>query len=309
MGGVVVIALLTLLVVWVAPAGARCLRAMRATNARDRPAELLRVAIRGLPADRAEWGRAMLGELDEAPGSRARWRFSLGCAKAATAWRVRERLGGSHRDGAAVRAVILAAVAASLALGAYGPVRYRLPGATWPAVLTLVAVLLAYVLCALGLSRGMAPRAVVARRHGLIGGLAVGAAWLVVLFPTAPLKEWVAAPLLVAMLAPASVAALTARATRDARAATAAALWCGLAGGLVVFVISATAAYLQAGGPFDPQLIRDFQASGAPDLTAYAVSDNLGEALAMLMIVPTVALAAGSLAARLGPRVAQPARD
>jgi hypothetical protein len=61
-------------------------------------------------------------------------------------------------------------------------------------------VLLGYVVCALGLSRGMTPRAVVARRYGLLGGVAIGAAWLVVIFPTASLKEWVFAPLAIASL-------------------------------------------------------------------------------------------------------------
>ena len=302
MGGVVAIALLTLVVTLVVPAAARSLSAVRTSGGRDRAAVVLSLAIRGLPDDRADWGQAMRGELDEAHGARARWRFSLGCVNAVVALRVRASLGGSHRDGAVARTVVVTAVAAALALGAYGLVRYPLLRASWPAVLLLLAVLLGYVSCALGLSRGMAPRAVVARRYGLLGGVAIGAAWLVVLFPTAPLKEWVAAPLAIVMLGPASVAALAARATRDARAATGAAMWCGLAGGLIVFVIWVTATYLHDGSPLDPQLIRDFHASGAPDLTTYAVSDNLGSALGMLVIIPTIALAAGSLAARVAPR-------
>ena len=170
-------------------------------------------------------------------------------------------------------------------------------------------MLLGYLACALGLSRGMEAGAVVARRYGLLGGIALGAGWLVVLFPTGPLKEWVAMPLAIVMLGPAGVAALAGRATRDAKAATAAATWCGLVGGLLVFVIWVTATYLHDGGPFDPQLIRDFHASGARDLTAYAVSDNLGSALGMLMIIPTVALAAGSLAARIASDATRPGRD
>jgi hypothetical protein len=307
MGGLFIIALLAVAVARVAPAAARGLRALRVSDGRDRPAAVLLLAIRGLPADRADWGQAMRGELDEAQGPGARWRFSLGCVKAAVALRIRESLGGSHRDGAVARTVVVAAVAAALVLSGYGLVRYPLPGASWAAVLTLLTVLLGYVLCALGLSRGMAPRAVVARRYGLLGGVVIGAAWLVVLFPTAPLKEWVLAPLMIVMLGPASVAALTGRATRDARAATAAALWCGLVGGLLVFVVWVTATYLHDGRPIDPQLIRDFHASGARDLTAYAISDNLGGALGMLIVIPTVALAAGSLAARIGSHITRPA--
>jgi hypothetical protein len=271
---------------------------------------VLLLAIRALPADRSDWGQAMIRELDEAQGSRARWRFSRGCVKTVVALRARASLGGSHRDGAVARSVVLAAVAAALALCGYGLVHYPFLGATggtWPAVLMLLVVLLGYVVCALGLSRGMTPKAVAARRYGVFGGVAIGAGWLVVIFPTAPLKEWVFAPLAIAVLGPAGIAALARRATQDARAATAAAMWCGLVGGLAVFVIWVTAAYLHDGGPFDPQLIRDFRASGASDLTAYAVSDNLGGALGMLVIVPTVALAAGSLAARAATHM-RPAR-
>jgi hypothetical protein len=299
MGGVFLIAVLTLVVAGALPAAVRARRAMG--GCRDHAARVLLLAVSGLPADRADWGQAMLAELDEARGSRARWRFSLGCVKAVGTLRVRASLGGSHRD-AAVRSVVLGAVAAALALGVYGLIRYpslRAGDGAWTAALTLLAALLGYVACALCLSRGMTPRAVLARRYGLLGGVAVGAAWLVVLFPTAPLKEWVFAPLAMGMLGPACVAALAARASRDPKAATSAAMWCGLVGGLVVFVISVTATYLHGGRPFDPQLIRDFHASGAPDLTAYAISDTLGTALGMLVVIPTVALAAGSLAARV----------
>jgi hypothetical protein len=302
MGGVFVIALLTLVAARLAPAIVRGLRAMRVGDAGDRAALVLSVAIRGLPPGRADWGQAMLGELHEAQGSRARWRFSLGCLNAALAMRVRASLGGSHRDGVVVRTMVLAAVAAALALGAYGLVRYPLLSATqgaWAGILALLAVLLGYIVCALGLSRGMTPQAVVARRYGLLGGVAIGAAWLVAIFPTASLKEWVFAPLAIAILGPASVAVLAGRATGDTKAATAGSLWCGLVGGIVVFVIWVTATYLHDGRPFDPQLIRDFHASGAANLTAYAVSGNLSAALGMLAIIPTVALAAGSLAARM----------
>jgi hypothetical protein len=301
-GGVFLIAVLALVYARAAPAALRTLRATRVGEHRDRAALMLALAVGGLPPGRADWGQAMLGELDEAHGSWARWRFSLGCTNAVLKMRVRESAGGSHRDGALVRATVLGAVAAALALGGYGLVRYPLladgDGAR-AALLTLLATLAAYAACALCLSRGMTPRAVVARRYGLRGGVALGAAWLVVIFPTAPLKEWVFVPLAMAMLGPACVAVLAGRATRDAKAATGASMWCGLVGGLVVFVIWVTATYLHDGRPFDPQLIRDFHASGAPDLTAYAVSDNLGGALGMLLMIPVIALAAGSLAARI----------
>jgi hypothetical protein len=293
--------LLALLGARVVPAVVRAARGARTAGRGDRAAAVLSLAVRGLPGDRADWGRAMTGELDEAHGSRERWRFSLGCVGAVLTLRIRESLGGSHRDGVVARSVVLAACAAALALGAYGLIRYpdlRGSDGARAAVLALPAVLLGYAVAALGLSRGMTAGAVVARRIGLFGGVVVGAAWLVAIFPTAALKEWVLVPLAIALLGPATVAAVTGRVTRDAKAATAGAAWSGLLGGLVVFVIWMTATYLRDGRPLDPQLIRDFHASGAHDLTAFAVSGNLGSALGLLVMIPTVALAAGTLGAR-----------
>jgi len=66
-----------------------------------------------------------------------------------------------------------------------------------------------------------------------------------------------------------------------------------------VFIVWVTVTYTHAGGPYDPGLIRDFYKSGAPDLTTYGVSDNLGSGLVLLLMIPTVALALGSLTARL----------
>ncbi len=78
-----------------------------------------------------------------------------------------------------------------------------------------------------------------------------------------------------------------------------AALWSGLVGGLSVFIVWVTLTYTNAGGPYDSGLIRDFQRSGAPDLATYAVNDNLGSGLVLLLMIPTVALALGLLTARL----------
>ena len=47
------------------------------------PERLLRWAVGLLAPQRAEWGQAMLGELDYIDGRVRRWRFALGCAGAA----------------------------------------------------------------------------------------------------------------------------------------------------------------------------------------------------------------------------------
>ena len=114
-------------------------------------------------------------------------------------------------------------------------------------------------------------------------------------------------PLLIALFGPAIVAAVAGHRANDSRTGTLAALWSGLVGGLCVFIVWVTLTYTNAGGPYDSGLIRDFHRSGAPDLTTYAVSDDLGSGLVLLLMIPTVALALGSLTTRMAPP-RQPAR-
>lgn len=49
----------------------------------DWPERLLIAAVRRMPAQRREWGEAMLAELASVQLSRARWRFAIGCAATA----------------------------------------------------------------------------------------------------------------------------------------------------------------------------------------------------------------------------------
>ena len=52
-------------------------------DARDIPRHLLTLAVRRMPAERRDWGRAMLAELAQLQNPSTRWRFALGCAQAA----------------------------------------------------------------------------------------------------------------------------------------------------------------------------------------------------------------------------------
>jgi hypothetical protein len=243
----------------------------------------------------------MGNELDHVRGARARWRFSLGCTWAAALIHARAISSRPTRGAQSLRAVVFTGIAGALALAAYGLVHY--PGLrsgynAWPSVVAFVALLLGYVVITLALSSSRRPHASIARRYGLAGGLAIGAAWFVIYSPTSLLKGWVGVPLAVVLLGPACIAALAGRSARDAKVGTHAALWSGIVGGLVVFIVWVTATYLRDGAPYDPALLRDFHRSGAPDLAAYAVSDDLGGGLVLLLIVPMIALALGSLTAR-----------
>jgi hypothetical protein len=207
------------------------------------------------------------------------------------------------RGAEGLRTAVLGTVGAALVLAAYGLVRYpglRSGAGVWGACGFLILLLICYAAAALTLSRGTTRQARAARRFGAAGGLVVGAAWFASLAPPHMLKPWVFVPLLVALVVPACVAGLAGRADRDA--ATAAAIWSGLVGGLLVFVIWVAGTYARNGRPYDPQMLRDFHRAGGHDLAAYAVSDNLGAAIGLLAIIPVVALAAGSLVARAAAR-------
>jgi hypothetical protein len=292
---VLVFALVVLAVLFVVPA---IVHGLRGGVGPDRSRQLLALAARSLPPDRLDWKEAMIGEFDHIQGRRARWRFSLGCA-----WAIgRIRVQSPEPGGAGLRAVIVGCAVVSFALVAYGLIQY--PGLHsepnfWGAMIVFLLTLLTYAVLAVLLARGASDQSINARRFGLLGGITVGAGWLLGIAPPAVLKGWVFLPLLIALAGPAVVAALAGHRTRDLRTATLTALWTGLVAGLTVFIIWTTTTYTNAGGPYDDGLLRDFHTSGAHDLPTYAISDNLGSGLVLLILIPTVALALGTLAARI----------
>ena len=274
----------------------------------DAAAKLLALAVAGLPESHRDWGRAMSAELETVSGGGPRWRFSLGCARAAGLIQARVTLTSRERGGAGLRAVIGAGGCTAVALAVYGLARYpglRSGADAGIAAVAFVALLVAYGAVTLSLSRGTGLRDVTARRHGMVGGVVIGAAWLVVLSPTEVAKEWVLVPLTVALLGPSCVAALAARAGAVVTAGSRAALLSGIVAGLLVFAVWMTATYARDGRPYDAQLLRDFPRSGAPDLATLAISDALASALTLLTLIPLAALAFGSLGARL-PRTTNP---
>jgi hypothetical protein len=265
---------------------------------RDQARRLLALTVRGLPRDRLEWGQAMLRELDHVQGRRSRWRFSLGCAWAAG----RIRLRSPEPGGAGLRTVICGSTTVSFGLVCYGLVQYpglRSEPNLWGAMLVFLATLLVYVALAVVLARGVSQQSIAARRFGLVGGLATGAGWLLGIAPPAALKGWVFLPLLIALIGPALVATIAGHRSRDARTGSLTALWSGLVGGLTVFIVWTIVTYVNAGGPYDTGLVNDFRQSGAHDLPTYAINDNLGSGLVLLLLIPTVALAVGTLGTRL----------
>jgi hypothetical protein len=277
------------------------------------PAGVLALAVAHMHG-RPDWGRAMQAELGHVLGVRQRWRFSLGCARAMVAIHVRGALRSREGGGSTLRAVVFGAVVTAAGLVAYGFARYpglRSGSDWWAALAGFVCVLAVYAAVALTLSRGMSPDAAFGRRYGLVGGILVGGAWSAVLSPGSAFKAWVAFPLLAALLGPAILAAVAARHCDDAGTGTLAALWSGIVGGLGLFIFWVAVTYAGEGRPYDVVMLRDFRHSHAPDIATYAVGDNLGTAFVLLLLIPTVALAVGSLSARaaVSPRRSRRSRS
>ena len=250
--------------------------------------------MQGLPADRVDWAQAMLVELDHIEGRRERWRFSLGCAWASA----RIRVQSPEPGGALLRVVVLGCAAIALALVGYGLVRYpglRSEPNVWGAMIVFLVTLMAYGALAVTLSRGTSERSAAARRYGLAGGSPSEPAGCSASRRRPLSRAGCSSRSSSRSSGPPSLPLIAGRRARDARTGTLAALWSGLVGGLTVFVVWVAVTYADAGRPYDAGLVGDFHKSGAHDLATYAVGDDLGSGLVLLLMIPTVALALGSL--------------
>jgi hypothetical protein len=298
MGVIVVGLIIVVLLVWVArPTGRRGARVASAPLIHDGPSKLLVWAVSGLPADRVQWGEAMFGELQQLQGRRQRWRFAVGCAGATLL------LPSRRADSAALAARLVAATALVCAgLVAYSLRRYPAMlahGGTWPALAMFVTVLVGYALMSAVLVR----RGPVAR-SGLVGGLGLAAVWIIagmlaVSHASQPAYSFLLLTIPLAAFAVGVVAAR--RATAVVRQPVV--LLSAVVAGLILFLVLAGDTVLTAGVPYDAGQLRDFPGSGMPDLATYAVSDNLGSAMMLLLLVPIVTAAIGCAAAGVTARL------
>jgi len=269
----------------------------------DVPVALVRGAARLLAADRAEWGHAMLGELEQLESSRVRWRFAVGCVAASL------RVGRRRGDpGSRIVLATAAGAISSAGVVAYAFARYpglREGAGTWLDLTAFVLVLAIYVITSVILVRANAPRQVVTHLV-LPGGLTV-AALPALLALTLPTARWIAVLTMLAAfgLASAAVGVVGARRGRGAAAGRVTALLAAVVAGLVAFLIWVSDTLLTAGRPYDPGMVRDFAASGSHDLATYAVNDNLGSAMMLLLAVPVVASVIGYAGATVATRSTQ----
>ena len=258
----------------------------------DVPERLLRWAAGLLSAQRAEWGQAMLGELDHIDGRGLRWRFAVGCAGAALL------LPPWGRAAAAVWAMVLAAAGAA---GVYAAVavRYRLGAGGWIFAAIVLVFLVGFTLAAATLLRrpGIA-------LPGLLGGLVVTLTWLTlsgftfygVTAPMTAPRSKLIGQIVVPALVGVACAWWGGSAAAGRRAARLAAISSGL--GLYLYATIAVAVLGAGGPPSDPG-----------STVSSTVGDRLGSAvLKDLVLLPlvtaTIAWAAATATARLRPSLA-----
>ena len=251
-------------------------------------------AARLLAADRAEWGQAMVGELEECKGA-GRWRFALGCVLAAVVLPRRE-VGGRW-----VVAWVVVASMASAGLVGCGFVRY--PGMVtgtggWLALATFAVVLVGFVVVA-GASAGQSPIGIT----GFVCGCALAGVWIVV--GAVALSARSAASmfaLLVLPLVSIAVGVVGARRVRTRTAARRMVLVSAVVAALAVFLVLAADTLITGGRPYDAGQLRDFAASGSPDLATYAVSDDLGTAMVLLLLMSGTTTLLGTAGAAVAIR-------
>jgi hypothetical protein len=94
---------------------------------------------------------------------------------------------------------------------------------------------------------------------------------------------------------PLACLAVGALGTRRGGAATGAlpVVMSGVVAGLVVFLGWTAYTVARDGRPYDAGLVRDFHSSGAHDLATYAVNDDLGTAMVLLLAVPLLTIVLG----------------
>jgi hypothetical protein len=273
-------------------------RAAQTAERADRPARLLGLATGFLGPGRAEWGRAMAAELAQVHGRLARWRFALGCAGGTML--VPPRRGESGRM---VLVLVTAGAAGCAGLVCYGLARY--PGMvagprTWLILAVFAAVLAGFTLAAAALARRGAAG------FGLAAGLAVAVTWIIA--GGLALSRGAAEPaffwlLAVLPLAPLTAGAAAARRGRTGAAGRGGVLISAVVASLALFAVLAAHALITARGPYDPSQVRDFHGSGMPSLAAYAVGDNLGTAMALMLLTFTMTAVLGCTAATVAARV------
>jgi hypothetical protein len=300
---------LLLLTVWMVVAARAAVRRRSRAAAGPRADfadRLLAATVRLLPAERADWGQAMIGELEHVDTRPERRRFAVGCLVAALlAPRPRPEAGRPFV------AVVLGAIAVCLALVGFGLVRYPglITGAgTWLAVGFFIAVLAGYAGLTLVITRRAQTPGSLLRSAGIGGVLVAATCFLVGLAATLQPPWFIPMSLLLLVpLVSIGIGALGARRgrrePRPGAVGLQTAALSGVVAGLFLFILWVGTTMVSSGAPYDAGQLRDFSHSGAPDLATYAVSDNLGAGMMLLILVPLMTVTLGGAGAAITSRL------
>jgi hypothetical protein len=199
-----------------------------------------------VPADRVEWGQAMLGELDRIECRSKRLRFALGCVAGVVLLPPREAVGPM--------AGLVAVAFGGVVVFGIGFVHFGLATNPWNWV--MVAILGAVVIGSVVAASVLLRRPGVAG-PGLVAGLFVAAAWLAfsgftfagIVSPIDSAGAW-SGPLMIAV--PLLVGVVGAWRSGSASEGRRAARLAGISAGLTMFFISTIAVVAIDGGPRDP---------------------------------------------------------
>ena len=219
----------------------------RQTVQRDAPLRLLQWAVGMLPADRVDWGQAMLGELDRIEGRSGRWRFALGCVAGVVLLPPWGPVGP-------MAALVAMGLGSALVFG-FGFVHFGL--ATNPWNWMMLAILAALVMVSMITVNVQLRRPGVARL-GLVGGLFVSATWVVVsgftwqgiIIPIYSVGAWSGPAVLIGV--PLVVGAACAWRSKSASVGRRAARLAGASAGLAMFFVGTLAVVTIDGGTRDP---------------------------------------------------------
>jgi hypothetical protein len=267
---------------------------MEMRDRRDLARVLLATCVHVLGVGAPEWGRAMLAELAQLEGRRTRWVFALGCVRSIA---FRMPRSGAQR---LVTAGALGAAVASVAIVAVALVQY--PGLvsgsrTWFAIGVFVGLLLTYVAATANLGSQVVDSRLLLTAG--VGGGAIAAAWMAVgLDASLDGPKALSVSLLgLGPLVGIAIGWLATARSGSSRVGIACVGLASLIAGYALFLLWAGETVATAGRPYDAGLIRDFRTSGTTDLATYAVSDSLGAAMMLLVLVPLVSLTSGLVGA------------
>ncbi len=260
----------------------------------DAPLRLLHWAVSLLSPQRAEWGRAMLGELGHLDGRLRRTRFALGCSGAAL-------ILPPWGPAAAGLWTIIGITAASFTMYAGLTAGYRLGTGGWIALAVVLLICAGYLLGASALLRrpGVALPGLLGGLFATVVGLSLAGFTAVdqVTFIPRPWQQWVTV-----IAVPAAIGAAGTLWRRDPAAGRRIARLAALSAGLLQLLYATSAvAILGGGGP--PDQDGGYTIRGT-------VSDRLGHNIVDLvvgtLIIAMVGWAAAALAGHLVRRTPTP---